>query len=76
MIPSRLAGLPSFDSSFQYGFQRTYCSIVDWMVQNNLDGLVCQNGQQWLFGPSPEQWSVVNAKAFANVLVSLWNDWR
>ena len=64
------------DSEFQYGFQGTYCSIVNWMVQSNLDGLVCQNGQQLLFGPSPEQWSVADAKAFANELVSLWNNWR
>ena len=64
------------DSSFQLGFQETYYSVVNWMVQNNLDRLVCQNGQQWLFGPSSEQWSVVNAKRFANQLVSLWNEWR
>ena len=64
------------DSAFQYGFQDTYCSIVNWLVQNSLDGLVCQNGQQWLFGPSPEQWSVADAKVFANHLVSLWSEWR
>ena len=64
------------DSAFQPGFQETYCSIVNWMVQNNLDRLVCQNGQQWLFGTSPEQWRVVDAKVFADQLVSLWNDWR
>ena len=64
------------DPAFQHGFQETYCSIVNWMAQNSLDGLVCQNGQQWLFGSSPEQWSVADAKAFANQLVSLWNDWR
>ena len=64
------------DSAFQPGFQETYCSIVNWMVESALDRLVCQNGQQWLFGSSPEQWSIGNAKAFASQLVSLWNDWR
>ena len=64
------------DSAFQQGFQETYCSIVNWMTQNSLDKLVCQNGQQRLFGSSPEQWSVVDAKVFANQLESLWNDWR
>ena len=63
------------DSAFQYGFQDTYCSVVNWAVQNNLDRLVCQNGQQWLFGPSPEQWSVADAKNVAYHLVSLWNNW-
>ena len=64
------------DLAFQPGFQDTYRSIVSWMVQDSLDGLVCQNGQQWLFGPSPEQWSVVDAKTFASQLVALWNNWR
>ena len=64
------------DSAFQPSFQETYRSIVNWMVQNNLDRLVCQNGQQWLFGPSSEQWSAANAKAFGNQLVSLWNNWK
>ncbi len=64
------------DSAFQYSFQETYRSIVNWMVESALDRLVCQNGEQWLFGPSPEQWSVEDAKAFANELVSLWNNWR
>ena len=64
------------DLAFQSRFQETYCSIVNWMIQNSLDGLICQNGQQSLFGPSPDQWSVSDAKAFASQLVSLWNDWR
>ena len=64
------------DSAFQQGSQETYFSIVNWMVQNSLDGLVCQNGQQWLFGPTDEQWSVASAKTLATQLVSLWNDWE
>ena len=63
------------DWALQPSFQMTYCSVVNWMLQNSLNGLVCQNGQQWLFGPSPEQWSVDDAKAFANELASLWNNW-
>ena len=64
------------DLAFRPGFQETYCAIVNWMSQDSLEALVCHNGQQWLFGPSPEQWSVADAKTFANQLVSLWNDWR
>ena len=64
------------DSAFRPGFQESYCSIVNWVVESALDRLVCQNGQQWLFGSSPEQWSMVNAKTFASHLVSLWNNWR
>ena len=63
------------DSAFQAGFQETYSSVVNWMVQSDLNGLVCQNGQQYLFGPSPEQWSVDDAKSLASHLVDLWNNW-
>ena len=64
------------ESKFKQGFQETYFSIVKWMVQNNLDKLVCQNGQERLFGSSPEQWNLAEAKTFANQLVSLWNNWN
>lgn len=63
------------DSAFLPGLQETYCSIVNWAVGSALDRLVCQNGQQGLFGSSPDQWSVVDARTFANQLVYLWNDW-
>ncbi|MDE2836548.1 MAG: nucleotidyltransferase [Chloroflexota bacterium] len=64
------------DWMFQTSFQETYCSIVNWVGQSGIDELACQNGQQWLFGPPPEQWSVADAKAFANQLAHLWNDWE
>ena len=63
------------DGSFQQGFQDTYAAIVNWMIQNNLQGAVCQNGQQNLFGTSPEQWSVADAEALASRLAELWNNW-
>ena len=63
------------DAAFQSGFQDTYYSIVKWMTSTNLTGLVCQNGQQYLFGPSAEQWSVQDAQAFAGWLAALWNNW-
>lgn len=64
------------DGAFQAGHQNTYCAVVNWIVQNPLDELVCQNCQQWLFGPSPEQWSVTDARTLANNLVTMWNNWR
>ena len=63
------------DSAFQSRFQDTYRSIVNWMNQNNLRQLVCQNGQQLLFGPSSVQWSLEDANTFAEQLVALWNNW-
>ena len=63
------------DTAFHYGFQDTYCAVVNWMVNADFDNLVCQNQQQYLFGPSPEQWSIADAKDFAGRLVALWNNW-
>ena len=64
------------DSAFQPSFQETYRSVVNWMVQADLDRLVCQNGRQYLFGPSPEQGSEADAEDFARHLAALWNDWE
>ena len=46
------------------------------MMNADLDQLPCQNGQQLLFGPSPEQWSVADAETFTDHLVELWNTWK
>lgn len=64
------------DPAFKTEFQDTYCDIVNWMVQSDLGGLMCQNGQVPLFGDSPEQWSLTDAQALASALVTLWNNWR
>ena len=63
------------DQAFQYGFQDTYRSIVNWICQTRLEQLVCQNCQQYLFGPSPEQWSIDSAQRLGAELVALWNNW-
>lgn len=63
------------DYAFQPGFQNTYCEIVNWMRRDPIEGLLCQNGQQRLFGPSPEQWNIEDAREFIGQLAALWNDW-
>ena len=63
------------DSAYQWGLQDTFCSIVNWMNQIKLENLVCQNGQQYLFGGSQEQWSVTDARTLATQLAGLWNNW-
>ena len=64
------------DSVFQSGFQQTYYLVVKWMAQSSFNGLMCQNGQQNLFGNSQGHWSIADAKTLANCLVTLWNDWK
>ena len=63
------------DSAYQWGFQDTFCSIVNWMNQTSLERLVCQNGQQALFGGNQEQWAVADARTLAARLAGLWNNW-
>ena len=63
------------DFAFQTGFQETYCAVVNWMRGAWLENMLCQNGQQNLFGQSPEQWSTGDAREFIGRLVDLWNDW-
>lgn len=63
------------DSAYRWGFQDTYCSIVNWWNQTDLEGLFCQNGQQYLFGDSDEQWSIAEANTLGAQLANLWNNW-
>ena len=63
------------DSAYQRGFQDTFCSIVNWMNQTNLERPLCQNGQQPLFGGNQEQWAPASAKRLAARLAGLWNNW-
>ena len=63
------------DSAYQWGFQDTFRSIVNWINQTNLESLVCQNKQQYLFGGSQEQWTVADAKTLGSHLANLWNNW-
>ncbi len=63
------------DSAYQWGFQDTFRSIVNWMIQADLQNLFCQDGQQRLFGGSQGQWSVKSARRLANQLAGLWNNW-
>lgn len=79
LAPSYFVECLTFNASnwqFGHSYQSTYASIVDWMINSRLDGLMCQNGQQALFGISPEQWSVNDAKMLAEQLQFLWNNWH
>lgn len=63
------------DSVFKNGLQDTYRGIVDWMASGDISKAVCQNEQHDLFGRSPVQWSLEDAKVLSTRLVMLWNDW-
>ena len=64
------------DSNFSFNHQDTYCSVINWLLNANMNIFVCQNEQIYLFGVTPEQWSTTKAKELLNRLVDLWNNWN
>ena len=61
---------------FGGNYTDTFIALVNWILNTRLEGLLCQNGLQPLFGSSPEQWSVQAATGFAQGLADLWNTWN
>ncbi|MCY4491503.1 MAG: nucleotidyltransferase, partial [Thaumarchaeota archaeon] len=49
------------DHAFQGSLQDIYCSIVDWMETCDVDEILCQNEQKYLFGSSAESWTPESA---------------
>jgi hypothetical protein len=63
-------------SKFGGSYQDTFCNVVNWLNEANLDDFVCQNGQLNLFGPTAEQWDTYKSKEFIKNLILLWNNWN
>jgi len=51
---------------------RTY-AVLKWLQASDFGGCVCSNEVLPLFGETPEQWRLENAKAFVAALITLWN---
>lgn len=64
------------NDKFANDFQSTFTNIVNWLASADFSNFVCQNGQLLLFGNTPEQWSIINAKAIVARLADLCNNWR
>lgn len=43
---------------------------------SQLEELVCQNKQRYLFGNTNQQWNVVDCKTFRYQLITFWNDFQ
>ena len=61
--------------NFGVNFQNTFYNVVNWLAKADFDNFVCQNEQLLLFGDTPEQWSIDNAKRLTQELIELWNNW-
>lgn len=65
------------DVYFGYNYQRSYLNIINWLNTSSekFNSFVSQNEQLPLFGITPEQWSVKNARYLVLALIDLWNTW-
>ena len=59
------------DEKFGSNYQDTFRNVVNWLVGADFDDFVCQNEQILLFGTTPEQWSMDNAKILIQKLIEL-----
>tara|TARA_R110001606_G_scaffold19204_1_gene70886 strand:- start:3493 stop:4395 length:903 start_codon:yes stop_codon:yes gene_type:complete len=44
-------------------------------TDSELENLICQNKQRYLFGDSDQQWDIVDCKQFRNELIKFWNEY-
>ena len=64
------------DEYFVGNYDQTVPSTLNWINQNlNQVEFCCQNGQVYLFGDSPEQWSRDRAATFIDALIGMWDGW-
>ena len=43
---------------------------------SQLEALVCQNRQRYLFGISKQQWNITDCKNFSTLLINFWNEYQ
>lgn len=63
------------DSRFGLDQQQNFHDVVAWLEGADLTKFVCQHGQGALFGPSPEQWDIDQARALIRGLRNIWDNW-
>jgi len=69
-----LYNVPNY--KFKSNCQETFCDVVDWLNDSNLDNFICQNEQLNLFGNTPEQLNKLLAIDFIQKLITLWKNWE
>jgi hypothetical protein len=63
------------DRLFDNNLQTSYNNIVMHIFQDINESYVCQNEQVYLFGDTPEQWSITDAIALVGSFNKLWRNW-
>jgi Nucleotidyltransferase domain len=63
------------DRLFASNLQISYTSIVSHILHNINQSYVCQNERVYLFGDTPEQWSMIDAIVLVSEFSKLWGNW-
>jgi hypothetical protein len=63
------------DGQFGNTQQQNYRDVLAWLEAADLTKFVCQHGQYALFGSSPEQWDIDQARLLIRGLRHLWDNW-
>jgi hypothetical protein len=59
------------DSKFGKGWIDNYYNVLNWLAQVDFTNFVCQNGKTALFGNTPENWNIQEAKTLVNQLLKI-----
>jgi hypothetical protein len=63
------------NDKFGTNFQTTTFNILYWLNNVEYGKFVCPNGQVYLFGSTPDQWTEIEARKLISSLIELWNKW-
>lgn len=76
-IENLLYNVPNEIYNSSTSYYTVVFNILSWLFENkkDMDKFVCQNEQLYLFGNSPEQWNVSDAKTFLSEVIEMWNEW-
>jgi len=64
------------DECYSASVSDTYFDVIRHLSYDSIAGYQCQNGELPLFGPGSTQWNTIDANAFIQALVTLWNKWN
>ena len=59
------------NSKYGANWQTTFSSILNWLKDADFDNLKTQSEQELLFGSTPEQWNITNAKKLVEKILEL-----
>ena len=63
------------DNAYRGSLRDVYLNIIASLLDADFNDLLCQNEQTYLFGSSPDQWSLQDAVKFLSAMIDLWRNW-